>query len=58
MMNSPLAARLICWLFTRLWAHRLIDDFTGKPCVVLCVKDWRTALVRTPTGQRMTTTFL
>lgn len=50
--------RLLCWGFPILWSHRLVDDFTGKPCQVVRVKDWRTALVRTPTGNRYTVTFL
>ena len=51
-------SRTVHWLFTQLWAHRLTDDWTGKPCTVVRIKGWRKALVRTPGGNRYTVEWL
>lgn len=52
--QHPVLIHLFAWF----WTHRLRDDWTGKPCKVLCIKGLRTALIETPSGQRCTVQWL
>ena len=50
--------RMINWIFSKIWRRRLKDDFTGRQYKVVKVTGWRTAIVDSPSGNRMHTTFL
>jgi nicotinamide mononucleotide transporter len=48
---------LLNWIFSKIWKNRLKDTHTGKQCTVIKVRGWRTALIDTPSGQRISSTF-
>ena len=44
-------------IFSLVWKHRLKGSFTKEPYIVIKVLNWRTALVDTPSGNRMRIKF-
>jgi hypothetical protein len=40
-------------IFAYVWYNRLTDWHTGKQSKVIKVRGWRSALIDTPSGQRM-----
>jgi len=44
---------MLRYIFAIVWKKRLYDYHTGKQSKVIKVKGWKSALIDTPSGQRM-----
>lgn len=55
-MNSD--NKVLVWLFSKVWKRRLLDTWTKKPCKVVKVRGWKSALIDRPCGSRETVTFI
>jgi len=48
---------VIKYIFSVVWKNRLYDCHTGEQSKVIKVRGWRSALIETPVGQRMSVAF-